>query len=154
MTDSCSFSLISLHLLITEQCGNSYCGSLYAGLLSLVSARASELPGSRVLMFSYGSGLAATLFSLQAYPGVARIRDVADVTNRLAARTPVDPSSYTAMLAARETTHALTGFRPHMDPAALFKGTYYLKHVDGRDRRSYARHFSSCIARAARWLRK
>jgi len=87
-----------------EECGNSYCGSLYAGLLSLVSNRAEQLPGSRVLMFSYGSGLAATLFSLRVTGDVTYIRDAADVHARLATRSPVAPAVFEDVLAHREKT--------------------------------------------------
>jgi hypothetical protein len=39
--------------LITKQCGNSYCGSTYAGLLSLLAEKQEKLDGKRVLLFSH-----------------------------------------------------------------------------------------------------
>jgi hydroxymethylglutaryl-CoA synthase len=44
--------------------GNLYCGSLYAGLLSLLHSKGDALLDKRVMLFSYGSGLAATMFTL------------------------------------------------------------------------------------------
>jgi len=75
--------------LITKQCGNSYCGSTYAGLLSLVANKAKDLVGDRILMFSYGSGLAATKFSIKVEGSVEHIAEKADVHNRLAVRRAV-----------------------------------------------------------------
>ena len=66
--------LISRTLISTEECGNSYCGSLYAGLLSLIQNKAEVLPNKRVLMFSYGSGLAATQFSINVKGDVTGMR--------------------------------------------------------------------------------
>lgn len=76
---------------IGKECGNMYCGSLYAGLLSLLVKKTEELPGKRVLMFSYGSGLAASLFSLQVEKPVKEIRDKLNIEKRLTARTKLSP---------------------------------------------------------------
>ncbi len=43
--------------------GNSYTASLYVGLTSLLETSDEDLTGSRVGMFSYGSGCMATFFS-------------------------------------------------------------------------------------------
>ena len=46
--------------------GNMYTPSLYGGLIShLVVNSASVLAGQRVALFSYGSGLASTFFSIR-----------------------------------------------------------------------------------------
>jgi hypothetical protein len=51
---------------VPTECGNMYCGSLYSGLCGLLSLMDSDqLQGKRVGMFSYGSGLASTMFSLR-----------------------------------------------------------------------------------------
>ena len=50
---------------VMEYTGNMYTASLYASLLSLIHTRGDRLAGKRVMMFSYGSGLAATLFSIK-----------------------------------------------------------------------------------------
>jgi hydroxymethylglutaryl-CoA synthase len=55
--------------LITEVltlCGNMYCASVYSSLCSLLMNVDSEkLQGKRIGIFSYGSGLASSFFSLR-----------------------------------------------------------------------------------------
>jgi hydroxymethylglutaryl-CoA synthase len=85
-----------------EECGNSYCGSLYAGLLSLITNKADELQGKRILMFSYGSGLAATLFSIRVEGDVRPIKQTTQVQARLESRKPITASEFEQNLAQRE----------------------------------------------------
>jgi hydroxymethylglutaryl-CoA synthase len=54
---------VSLYL--AKRLGNIYTGSLYNGLLSLVCDSTLDLTGKQVLMFSYGSGCAASMFVLR-----------------------------------------------------------------------------------------
>jgi hydroxymethylglutaryl-CoA synthase len=49
---------------VPVQVGNMYTASLYAGLASLVEAKGAELEGKRLLLFSYGSGITAGMFTL------------------------------------------------------------------------------------------
>lgn len=51
------------------QLGNCYTASLYVGLAALVERSAAELPSRRVLLFAYGSGVAAAMFALRCAPG-------------------------------------------------------------------------------------
>ena len=51
-------------LLLAKQLGNIYTGSLYNGLLSLICDESIDLTDKKVLMFSYGSGCAASMFVL------------------------------------------------------------------------------------------
>ena len=57
--DKCERSLY-----LAKRLGNIYTGSLYNGLLSLICDKAIDLSGKKVLMFSYGSGCAASMFIL------------------------------------------------------------------------------------------
>lgn len=57
--DKCNRSL-----LLAKQLGNTYTGSLYNGLLSLICDETIDLTNKRVFMFSYGSGCAASLYSI------------------------------------------------------------------------------------------
>lgn len=125
--------------LITKQCGNSYCGSAYAGLLSLVANKAEELPGKRALVFSYGSGLAATLFSINFKGDVTTIRDKADVDHRLKVRRRVSPDVFTTMLEHREKTYTSFDCEPTQPIDELDRGTYYLASIDAQERRFYNR---------------
>ena len=87
---------------VAEQCGNSYCGSLYAGLLSLITNKADELQGKRILMFSYGSGLAATLFSIRVEGDVRPIKQITQVQARLESRQSITPIEFEQNLTKRE----------------------------------------------------
>ncbi|KAK4728646.1 hypothetical protein R3W88_021634 [Solanum pinnatisectum] len=50
--------------LIPKQVGNMYTASLYAAFASLLHNKHDTLAGQRVIMFSYGGGSTATMFSL------------------------------------------------------------------------------------------
>ena len=60
-------------LLLAKQLGNIYTGSLYNGLLSLICDETIDLAGKRILMFSYGSGCAASMFILKVNAGYRHI---------------------------------------------------------------------------------
>lgn len=51
-------------LKLSRNCGNSYTSSLYFGLASLIDDSSIDLTNKRILMFSYGSGCAASMFSI------------------------------------------------------------------------------------------
>jgi hypothetical protein len=50
--------------LLQCQLGNLYTASLYSGLASLLSLQGQQLVGKRVLCFSFGSGVVASMFTL------------------------------------------------------------------------------------------
>ena len=135
--------------LITKQCGNSYCGSTYAGLLSLITNKSTELKGKRALLFSYGSGLAATQFSVKFSGSVEKIAETADVKNRLEARTKISPEEFTSILEEREATYTKYGYELAQPLDDIAKGTYYLTEVDKLERRAYARNYSTSAGNVA-----
>ena len=47
--------------------GNIYTGSLYNGLLSLVCDKSIDLAGKRIMLFSYGSGCASSMFMIHVW---------------------------------------------------------------------------------------
>jgi hydroxymethylglutaryl-CoA synthase len=49
-------------LLLAKKLGNIYTGSLYNGLLSLICDETIDLKNKKVMLFSYGSGCAASMF--------------------------------------------------------------------------------------------
>ncbi len=103
-------------------------------------------------MFSYGSGLAATQFSLHIRRPVLDIRNKTNVSARLHQRTPVDPVEYDQVMADREASTSRYNYTvPRSVIAPLAKGTYYLTSIDGMERRSYARALSTLV-RASRTL--
>jgi hydroxymethylglutaryl-CoA synthase len=82
-------------LALAKQLGNTYTGSLYNGLVSLACDESVDLTGKQVMMFSYGSGCAASMFVLRF---TADYKKVAAVTGqyktRLAQRIKVSPEEY------------------------------------------------------------
>eukprot|EP01119_Soliformovum_irregulare_P010986 TRINITY_DN2719_c0_g1_i1.p1 TRINITY_DN2719_c0_g1~~TRINITY_DN2719_c0_g1_i1.p1 ORF type:complete len:468 (-),score=120.74 TRINITY_DN2719_c0_g1_i1:28-1431(-) len=126
--------------LLPKQLGNSYTGSLYTSLLSLIANKQDQdLLNKRLFMFSYGSGLASTAFSLKVASSPAEIRQKSDILNRLALRTAVSPEQFSAAMLLREDTHSKLNYRPVGEVKDLFKGTYYLDRIDEMKRRHYQR---------------
>lgn len=134
-------------LLIASQVGNMYTPSLYGGLVSLlVSKTASELAGNKVALFSYGSGLAASMFSItvskdcnENSPLVKLTSKLQYVKELLAQRQKISPEKFTANLEIREKTSHQANYKPIGDIENLFPGTYYLTEVDNFHRRFYNR---------------
>lgn len=80
---------------VPTMCGNMYCASVYASLCSLIAnVPSEELKGRRVGIFSYGSGLASSLFSLKVKGSTDQMRENLDLQNRLDARRVVEPAVY------------------------------------------------------------
>uniref|UniRef100_A0A8B9Q5N2 Hydroxymethylglutaryl-CoA synthase n=1 Tax=Apteryx owenii TaxID=8824 RepID=A0A8B9Q5N2_APTOW len=114
-------------LLLSSRNGNMYTPSMYGCLASLLAqSSARDLAGSRIGAFSYGSGLAASMFSFRVSP------DAAPGEPRAASRGRLRPGSPGRALPAADHT-------PHGSAADLFPGTWYLTRVDDKYRREYAR---------------
>ena len=76
-------------------CGNMYCGSVYGALVSLVCHIPSErLRGKRVGMFSYGSGLASSMFSIRVTGDVSEMADKIALFQKLEERRTLEPQAY------------------------------------------------------------
>ncbi|KAI9223677.1 hydroxymethylglutaryl-CoA synthase [Blastocladiella britannica] len=128
-------------LLTCKLIGNMYCASLYGSLLSLLSVvPESDLIGKRVLMFSYGSGLASSMFSFRVAGPVAPIASTVQLLDRLAARTVLSPVVFEHNMELREKEHNATDYTPTGDvKEGMWDGTYYLTGIDGKFRRAYVR---------------
>lgn len=134
-------------LLVAAQVGNMYTPSVYGGLVSyLVNIDINKLAGSKIALFSYGSGLAATMFSLTVSKDISEgsplrklVSKLSYVKPQLDQRKSVSPEKFSAMLAIRqENCHKA----PHVPLGTidnLFPGTYYLTKVDEMHRRTYDR---------------
>lgn len=80
---------------VSTMCGNMYCASVYAGLCGILANVSSEqLQSKRVGIFSYGSGLASSLFSLRVNGSTAELAKNLDIHNRLDSRRVVAPEVY------------------------------------------------------------
>ena len=90
-------------------------------------------------MFSYGSGLASSLFSLRVVGSIKSVAEHLNVRQRLAQRTAVSPADFTRVLDMREQKYGKCGYKAEAPVDNLFPGTYYLVEVDSKYRRSYQR---------------
>lgn len=80
---------------VPTMCGNMYCASVYGSLISVLSnVKNEQLQGKRVGIFSYGSGLASSFFSLQVKGDVSKMVEKLDLHQRLDARRTVAPEVY------------------------------------------------------------
>jgi hydroxymethylglutaryl-CoA synthase len=80
---------------VPTMCGNMYCASVYSGIVSLISnIDSSALQGKRIGVFSYGSGLASSLFSLKINGSTEAMRKALNLKERLATRKTVSPQVY------------------------------------------------------------
>ena len=80
---------------IPTMCGNMYCASVYSGLVSLLTNVDSDrLQGKKIGVFSYGSGLASSFFSLRVTGDVGTMSDKINLHDRLQARRTVPPKTF------------------------------------------------------------
>ncbi|XP_072215017.1 hydroxymethylglutaryl-CoA synthase, cytoplasmic isoform X1 [Excalfactoria chinensis] len=134
-------------LLVSNQNGNMYTPSVYGCLASLLAQYPPEhLAGQRISVFSYGSGFAATLYSIRvtqdATPGSALDKitaSLSDLKARLDSRKCIAPDVFAENMKIRQETHHLANYIPQCSVEDLFEGTWYLVRVDEKHRRTYAR---------------
>ncbi|KXS97208.1 hypothetical protein AC578_864 [Pseudocercospora eumusae] len=124
---------------VPTMCGNMYCASVYASLVSLLSnVDSDELQGKRVTIFSYGSGLASSMFSLKVKGSTKEIAEKINLHKRLESRRVVAPEVYDEMCNLREKAHLKKDYKPQGNVETLVPNTYYLTQVDDMFRRKYA----------------
>lgn len=76
-------------------CGNMYTATVYAGLASLISNVSFDpSQAKRIGFFSYGSGLAASMFSAKVVGDVSYMAEKLDLHNRLNNRNVLPPQAY------------------------------------------------------------
>jgi hydroxymethylglutaryl-CoA synthase len=123
---------------VPTQCGNMYCGSVYGSLASILANVDSQtLQGKRIGLFSYGSGLASSMFSFKVKGSVENIAKQLDIPARLESRRVVAPEVYDEMCNLREKAHLQKSYTPTGKTDGLFPGTYYLTNIDEMFRRTY-----------------
>lgn len=133
--------------MLPKETGNMYTGSLYAGLISLLSLQTENLVGKRILLFSYGSGLTASIFSVQVKSSIKYIADNVALLKRLQDRLLIDPADYTKTMDLRASRHLEKSYTPTDDISQLFPGTYYLTQLDDKMRRLYKRSPTTPLAK-------
>jgi len=130
---------------INQNVGNCYTGSVYSSLLSLVCDRGAALVGKRVMLFSYGSGSVASIFSLvgrvagNAKFSLEKIQSTSDMFSKLESRKRCSVADFTAALDLRAAKYGKAPMNPDGDVDAIAPGTYYLTAINDKHHRSYAR---------------
>ncbi|KAI5642913.1 hydroxymethylglutaryl-CoA synthase 1 [Phthorimaea operculella] len=135
----------SLH--IARNVGNMYTPSLYGGLVSyLISKSPEQLIGKKFALFSYGSGLASTMYSINICNDMSvgsklekLITSLHDTVSMLDKRECVEPSKFTELMDVRTKNYHTAPYEPSGSIDVLFPGTYYLVKIDDQRRRTYDR---------------
>ncbi|KAF5373279.1 hypothetical protein D9615_007398 [Tricholomella constricta] len=124
----------------SRRLGNTYTGSLYQCLASLVSKVEPEtLMGKRISLFAFGSGCAASFFTARVKGDTSEIRKKMDLLNRLQSMKVVHPQEFVDALALREKNHNAASYTPEGLVENIWPGAYYLDNVDHKYRRKYVR---------------
>lgn len=134
-------------LFLANQVGNMYTPSVYSGLVSLlISKPINELSGNKVAVFSYGSGLCSSMYSLTITKDTSDdsslkkiISSLNYVKPQLEARQLISPADYTNTLESREKNYHSASYEPKSNISHMFPGTYYLVQIDDKYRRTYKR---------------
>lgn len=127
-------------LLLASRVGNMYTPSVYSGLASyLVSLPLENLPGKKIGVFSYGSGLASSMYSIKVVDNElpSLINNLKKCINNLDKRIRVTPEKFTEVLEIRQKSLHQAPYVPVGNKDNLFPGTWFLSNVDELHRRYY-----------------
>ncbi|KAI8078156.1 hydroxymethylglutaryl-CoA synthase [Gilbertella persicaria] len=125
---------------VPKQIGNMYTAAVWAGLASLVSEVDSEtLQDKRIMLYSYGSGLAASMISFRVRGTTENIKSNLNLRQRLADRTHSKPEEFAEAMKMREQTHNACNFNPSGSLEHIASGAYYVEKIDDKWRRFYKR---------------
>jgi len=129
-------------LLLASRVGNMYTPSVYSGLASyLVSLPSENLIGKKVGVFSYGSGLASSMYSIKIVDNElpALVSNLKKSIDNLEKRTRLTPEQFTEVLEVRQKSLHQAPYVPVSNKDQLFAGTWYLSNIDELHRRYYER---------------
>ncbi|KAI8366193.1 hydroxymethylglutaryl-CoA synthase [Blakeslea trispora] len=123
-----------------KQIGNMYTAAVWAGLASLVSEVDSEtLQDKRIMLYSYGSGLASSMISFRVRGNTSTIQSKLNLRERLDARVHSKPEEFADAMKMREHTHNACNFTPSGSLDNIATGAYYVEKIDDKWRRFYKR---------------
>lgn len=129
-------------LLLASRVGNMYTPSVYGGLASyLCSIPPENLPGKKIGVFSYGSGLASSMYSIKIVDNELSnlITNLKKCIDNLEKRIRVTPEKFTEVLEIRQKSLHQAPYVPVGNKEDLFPGTWYLSNIDELHRRYYER---------------
>lgn len=117
--------------------GNCYTASLYSSLAALIMERKNELVDKRILMYSFGSGYAASMFALRAVQPLDALFSKMSLRQRLKERYILSAEEYNCALKVREENYCRFDYEPITPLHRLPPGTFYLKRVGEHGEREY-----------------
>ncbi|KAK6262250.1 hypothetical protein QUC31_008066 [Theobroma cacao] len=149
-------SMVQPSTLLPKQVGNMYTASLYAAFASLLHNKHTSLAGKRVVMFSYGSGLTATIFSLKLQDGrhpfnLLNIAKLMNISEKLKLRHEFPPEKFVDTMKLMEQRYGAKDFVTSKESSLLLPDTYYLTKVDSMYRRFYSRKANAAAATPERF---
>lgn len=122
----------------SRKLGNMYSGSVYGALASLLNnVESADLQDKRIAMYSYGSGLAATFFSIKVKGSTEEIKRNLQLNERLEKNQVRSCEEFLKALEYREHKHNISDYTPDGSIEDIAPGTYYLAHCDSKHRRVY-----------------
>lgn len=126
-------------LKLATNTGNMYTASCWTSLSSLLFFVGNEqLQGKKISVFSYGSGLASTLMSVNVVGDISQITKVLDLENRLFVnRTKRSPEEYLKYIEMRESIHLKKSYKPVGSVDDIASGAYYLVDINDKYQRFY-----------------
>jgi 3-hydroxy-3-methylglutaryl CoA synthase len=121
--------LVAPSLRYCAEVGNVYTGSLYAALAGLLDSDAAPPAGSRLGLFSYGSGSCAEFYSGTVAEGARELLASRCMAPRIAGRRRATIAEYEEIMHAIERGMTTAEFEPDRSaPAGLYESAY-----DGRN---------------------
>ncbi|GAM84653.1 hypothetical protein ANO11243_026520 [Dothideomycetidae sp. 11243] len=132
-------SRVAASIAAPTRCGNMYTASVFCSLISLLCSIGSEtLQGKTIGLFSYGSGIASSLYTMQVVGDITPMIEKLDIFARLDKRHLASPAEYDEARTFREAAYGAKDYTPSGDLAGIAEGAYYLEHIDEKYRRTYA----------------
>jgi len=127
---------------LSRQVGNMYTASLYASLISLLcsdeATKDDKIYGKRIFCFSYGSGLAASMFPVVVRAPIDYIINNIKLQERLEGRVKQHPSVLDYSMTLREGLHGRSDYVPRGDSSCLDENSFFLTSIDKSFRRNYS----------------
>lgn len=125
---------------LNKRVGNIYTGSLYLSLMSLAFAKEdAELRNKRVLMYSYGAGVSASVFEVRFSQSVQKqsFLGLESLTRLFVDRRRVSIDQFDELNYRREAVYNSTHLSNVPSEEFLRMDTYYLRSVNAEGRRTY-----------------
>jgi hydroxymethylglutaryl-CoA synthase len=126
-------------------CGNMYTASVWSGIAQLIETTGSNLVDRRIVIYSYGSGVAASMMSvvgrkIKGQFSLERLQATSDLAMRLERRVQKSPSEFEKAMNLLESRLHQCSYEPEMPALVeLDDGTYYLDEIDSNFQRRYSR---------------